>query len=329
MRLELLGCVLSVALISCSVLADACAAESADAELTNSTLDRDGDPIEPEVGVEVPHECHGEPSADAVSVVGRPLLPSHVWPLTLGRERARQIVQAALEGHQTLVIPADEPVYYGGGIVMRPKDALHTSITINWRMIQEELAAADVADREAGVVDDPVTALVQRVAELERQLAAVQRELQAVRLELDAQVRAKFAAMTPEEAVESFKQDPQKLLTVEFGVESAGWPDGPIPIGEDQMPPIMADWDGKLSNGGRFTLYLKANAIRGLDDVGIELPQVQPLGLNDFERLGVLCKHLKGKGVRVTGLVKANRPGEAHTDYSIEVDDPANFRINK
>jgi hypothetical protein len=43
----------------------------------------------------------------------------------------------------------------------------------------------------------------------------------------------------------------------------------------------------------------------------------------------MLCKHLRSKGVRVTGLVKASRPQERHTDYYIVVDDPANFAINK
>jgi hypothetical protein len=141
--------------------------------------------------------------------------------------------------------------------------------------------------------------------------------------------RPMIAAMTPEEAVRSYRQHPDKPVTVEFGVESAGWPDAPIPIGEDQMPPIMADWDGRLSNGGKFTLLLTARAIRGLTDVGVELPQSQPAELVDSERLDVLCKHLRSKGVRVTGHVKASRPGEAHTDYYVVVDDAASFAINK
>lgn len=137
------------------------------------------------------------------------------------------------------------------------------------------------------------------------------------------------AVKTPAEAVESFKHNPMEQITVEFGVESAGWPDSPIPIGEDPLPPIMADWDGRLPNGGKFSLVLTAKAIRGLKDVGIDLPPAQPVGLVDQARLGVLCKHLKGKGVRVTGLVRATRPGERHTDYHIVVDDPVNFMINK
>jgi hypothetical protein len=43
----------------------------------------------------------------------------------------------------------------------------------------------------------------------------------------------------------------------------------------------------------------------------------------------VLCKHLKGKGVRVTGVLKAVRPGDRHTDYHIVVDDPRDFEVLK
>jgi hypothetical protein len=139
----------------------------------------------------------------------------------------------------------------------------------------------------------------------------------------------KTQTLTPEEAVKSFKQDPKKPATVEFGVESAGWPDGPVKAGDDPMPPIMADWDGRLSNGGKFTLILTAKAIRGLKDIGIELPSAEPVGLFDSKRLGLICKHLKGKGVRVTGLIRASRPEHRNTDYYIVVDDPGHFAINK
>jgi hypothetical protein len=190
-------------------------------------------------------------------------------------------------------------------------------------------AALAGADPKGSTVEDPAATLEKRLADLERQVAAMHKQLQDARRKLQAQVKPKVAAMTPEEAVKSFQQDPKKPVTVEFGVESAGWPDGPIPIGEDPMPPIMADWDGRLANGGKFTLLLTAKAIRGLKDVGIELPSAQPGGPVDAGRLGVLCKHLKGRGVRVTGLVQASRPGEARTDYYIVVDDPASFRVNK
>jgi hypothetical protein len=210
----------------------------------------------------------------------RPLLPDNAWPLSLGRERARQIVEDAVEGRGTVAIPSDELVYYGGGITARPIDALHTSITVNWRMIQMELAATE-------------------------------------------------AAMTPEEAVKSFQQNPKRPVTVEFGVESAGWPDGPIPIDEDPLPPIIADWDGRLSDGGKFSLILTAKAVRGLKDIGIELPPEQPAGLFDTQRLSLISKHLKGKGIHVTGFIKASHPAAGDRGYYIVVDDAGHFAVNK
>jgi hypothetical protein len=172
-------------------------------------------------------------------------------------------------------------------------------------------------------------ALEKRVADLERQLGTIQKELQEIRRELQAQARPGVTVLTPEQAVKAFRQNPQGWVLVEFGVESAGWPDGPIPFGEDPMPPIMADWDGRLSNGGKFSLLLKPRAIRGLKDVGVDLPSAMPPELVDLQRLSVLCKHLKGKGVRVTGFVQASRPNETTTDYYVVVDDPADFRINE
>jgi hypothetical protein len=170
--------------------------------------------------------------------------------------------------------------------------------------------------------------LEKRLIDLERELAALQQELQDLRRELQAQPAPKVVPMTPEEAVHAFKQDPDRLLTVEFGVASAGWLDGPIPIDEDPTPPIRAEWDGRLSNGGQFALFLTARAIRGLD-IGIELPPATPVGLVDTVRLGLICRHLKGKGVRVTGVVRANRPEDRYTDYSIVVDDPRHFAVNR
>jgi hypothetical protein len=172
-------------------------------------------------------------------------------------------------------------------------------------------------------------ALESRLADLERQLVGVLNELRDIRGALHAPRKTEVCAMTPAEAIESFKQSPNQLVTVEFGVESAGWLDGPIPIGEDPMPPILADWEGRLPNGGKFSLHLTAKAIRGLNDVEIDLPPQQPVGFLDPSRLGVLSKQLNGKGVRATGLIKAHRPGDPYSDYSIVVDDPANFRVNK
>jgi hypothetical protein len=177
--------------------------------------------------------------------------------------------------------------------------------------------------------DDSIATLENRVADLERKLAALQKELQGIRDVLQALAKSRLVALTPEAAVRSYETKPQEPITVEFGVESAGWPDAPIPIEEDPLPPIMADWDGRLANGGKFTLILTAKAIRGLENMGVELPPTEPPGLFDLGRLSTLCKYLRGKGVRVRGLVRASRPGEAHTDYYITVDDARNFRVNE
>jgi hypothetical protein len=171
--------------------------------------------------------------------------------------------------------------------------------------------------------------LEKRLLDLEWQLTALQQELQDLRRELQAQSAPKVVPMTPEEAVHAFKQDPDRLLTVEFGVESAGWLDGPIPIDEDQTPPIRAEWDGRLSTGGQFALFLTARAISGLADIGIELPPATPVGLVDIERVGLICRHLKGKGVHVTGVIRASRPEDRYTDYSIVIDDPRHFAVNR
>jgi hypothetical protein len=171
--------------------------------------------------------------------------------------------------------------------------------------------------------------LEKRLLALERQLGLLQQELQDLRRELQAQALPKVVPMTPQEAVHAFQQDPDRLLTVEFGVESAGWLDGPVPIDEDPTPPIRAEWDGRLSNGGQFALHLTARAIRGLAEIGIELPPGTPAGFVDIERVGLICRHLKGKGVRVTGVIRASRPEDRYTDYSIVVDDPRHFAVNR
>jgi hypothetical protein len=168
-----------------------------------------------------------------------------------------------------------------------------------------------------------------RLLELERQLTALQQELQDLRRELQARAAPRVVPMTPEEAIHAFKQDPDQLLTVEFGVESAGWLDGPIPIDEDPTPPIRAEWDGRLSNGGQFAAFLTARAIRGLTDIGIELPPGTPAGFVDIERVGLICRHLKGTGIRVTGVIRASRPEDRYTDYTIVVDDPRHFAVNR
>lgn len=54
-----------------------------------------------------------------------------------------------------------------------------------------------------------------------------------------------------------------------------------------------------------------------MNDIGSELPMAPRVGLGDMKRLDLLCKQLKGKGVRVTGNIKPSRPGEKYTDYYV------------
>jgi hypothetical protein len=174
-----------------------------------------------------------------------------------------------------------------------------------------------------------VAAIEQKLADLERQIASLQDALQSLRRDVQALGKAdKPKAMTPQEAVEAFKKDPKQRFTVEFGVEGAGWPDGPISIDEDPLPPIMADWDNRLQNGGKFTLILTAKAIRGLKKAD---PTLAPAALPDLvgeSDLSAICKRLKGKGVRVTGAIKVSQPEAETSDYILLVDDAADFSIN-
>jgi hypothetical protein len=90
--------------------------------------------------------------------------------------------------------------------------------------------------------------LEQRATALEHQIAVLQRELAQVRDEL-----AKFEparAMTPAEAVAAFLADPKQSVTVEFGVAPIGERSGPVRVGDDPDPPIVAVWDNFLVDGG-------------------------------------------------------------------------------
>jgi hypothetical protein len=255
----------------------------------------------------------------------RPALPADVWPLTLGRPTALAIVQNAAAGRGSVLLSADEPAYYGGGIVARPADFLNTTITINWRMIEAELLAAGEDSPPAAQAQPAVTP--EQIEELERAAAALLERLRQLRRALQLQAHSEARALTPDEAVKAWLQNPQEPVTVEFGIGEAGWPDAPIPIDEDPLPPIIADWDNRLSNGGTFSLHLTAVAIRGFQESQTDPPHDRPAGSMDTGDVDQLCKRLTGKGVRVTGLLRPSRPDDRYSDYSIIVDDAANFRI--
>jgi hypothetical protein len=240
---------------------------------------------------------------------GRALPWADAWPLNLGRERATQIVHAAVEGRGTQVVPQDQAVYCGGGVVIRPADAAQATITINWRVIRDELTAADAADRRLGELEQQATEILRRI-----------RELRAATYAIPSTKRV----MTPDEAVEAFNSVPAvpaPRATVEFGISDVGWPDGPIAVGADPLPPIVADWDSRLPGGAKFSLVLTARAIRGIDTTSPDAPPA----LVDQRRVDALCRQLKGRGVRATGTLKAARPGDRHTDYYLVVDNAKDF----
>jgi hypothetical protein len=200
-----------------------------------------------------------------------------------------------------------------------------TSITVNGRMIGTDLLAIGEDSPTVPQAQPAVTPA--QIEELERQVTALLEKLQELRRALQAQPETR--ALTPDEAVKEWRQNPQEPVTVEFGIGEAGWPDGPIPLGEDQLPPIIADWDGRLSNGGRFSLFLTAAAIRGFHETQTDTTPDRPVGYVDSGDVDRLCRQLKGKGVRVSGIIRANRPDDRYTDFSITVDDAANFRVNE
>jgi hypothetical protein len=86
--------------------------------------------------------------------VARRPLPMDAYPLNLGLPQARRLVADVLEGRTTVVVSEDELVYYGGGVSAYPRDARFTTITINWKMIAEELGKAEESEPF-----DPIRAL--------------------------------------------------------------------------------------------------------------------------------------------------------------------------
>ncbi len=94
-----------------------------------------------------------------------------------------------------------------------------------------------------------------RVERLEKQVAYLASRIPVLQKMLDdaqAELRhgAPPPAMTPNEAVESFKADPNKAVTVEFGVQPIGVHSGLVRVGDD---PDSADDShlGQLSAGRR------------------------------------------------------------------------------
>ena len=156
--------------------------------------------------------------------------------------------------------------------------------------------------------------LRQRAANIERLIADLEKELLEVRREL---AKVSRRGMTPHEAVEQFRKFPQEPVTVEFGVEPIGYPDGPIREGEDPEPAIVARWDNYLVGGGTLTAIVPPKVYRQLmlpTQDGGKVP------LTPGQERKQVVRHIEEHGVRVTGVLE---PGGINQDqYVIRVDGP-------
>ena len=188
-----------------------------------------------------------------------------------------------------------------------------------WTLVVLLIAFARTAfaDESPPVVPSDAQALQQRAAAIERLIAELEKELLQVRRELAKSSPRR--GVTPHEAVEQFKRFPKEPVTVEFGVEPIGYPDGPIREGEETEPAIMARWDNYLVGGGTITAIVPAKVYRQLT-----LPTTGggkvPLMLGQ-ERKQVV-NHIEEHGIRVTGVLE---PGGINNDqYIIRVIEPEN-----
>jgi hypothetical protein len=163
-------------------------------------------------------------------------------------------------------------------------------------------------------------ALQQRAAELERQIADLEKELLRVRRELAKVVPRR--GVTPQEAVEQFKRFPNEPVTVEFGVEPIGNPDGPIREGEDSEPAIVARWDNYLVGGGTITAIVPAKVYRRL---ALPTKDGGKLALTPGQERKQVIRHVEEHGIRVTGVLE---PGGINLDqYVIRVNEPGEVML--
>jgi hypothetical protein len=162
-----------------------------------------------------------------------------------------------------------------------------------------------------------VARLEREVADLETRIPVLQRMLDDAQAELREGLRP--VAMTPSEAVESFKGNPKKAVTVEFGVMPIGFSDGPIRVGDDLLPPMILTWDNYLQGGGTFSVVVPGRVYMRLADFTADSPLAAVIvGEDSFESLRrKIARHIEANGVRIIGLV------EKQDDiYVIHVHDP-------
>jgi outer membrane murein-binding lipoprotein Lpp len=161
-----------------------------------------------------------------------------------------------------------------------------------------------------------VAALEKKVAELEARLSALQAELKEVRKQLEI---AKAPALTPQQAIEAFRANPAKPVTVEMRVKWVSW------LG--WLPKNQAPINFRLTSDAQLENGIFCVDVDGLRSIDLYLPPAnrpppkQPVQLADpnEDRQKPLLD-LRGKTIRVTGTIRhsigKNRP-EGGADYYI------------
>jgi hypothetical protein len=178
------------------------------------------------------------------------------------------------------------------------------------------LALPSWADDQPG--PDPAD-LQKKLSELEERIATLQREAAELRMQLDKLTSHKVVILTPQEAVDAYKKNPNQSVTVEFGVEPGS---ARIRTGFGHEDAIWAIWDGQLSGGGTFTAILQPRAYMELKIPSKEKGTAgvkPPLG---GERTFV-GRHVDVNGLRVTGQIRQGSEGFWRGDYYMVVDDPS------
>ncbi len=189
------------------------------------------------------------------------------------------------------------------------------------------LASLTLAPGTAGAQPPPPdpAALQKKLTEFDGRIAALQREAADLRKQLDRLTPAKVVILTPPQAVEAYKSNPDRPVTVEFGVVEGT---GAIytGIGPDPRSFLVAVWGNPLPGGGSFKAIIHSTAFAELKIPSREPGKSAVKPPPEMQRAAVAC-HIDEHGVRVTGLVR-KAPGPSFTDdYYIEVGDPSKVAL--
>lgn len=172
---------------------------------------------------------------------------------------------------------------------------------------------------------ETLAALEQRIARLERLSRELESELAATRRDFERLRPRKTRGVTPQEAVNSCLRDPERPVTVEFGVEPgcAAILDGLIREGEDPVGPMRVVWDNRLTDGKTLTAYLPPKVYRRLKGFAPaderEVVEARPGELASDPLRSRVAAHIEENGIRVTGTLRE----DAFGNYFIEVADAA------